>query len=148
MWGYNMRRMRIWAVVLMMLVVTPLTRAETKLEKQLVRASKNAVEINGFIETAAKDHGVLGKKAAVFLVEGMPEHDLKSLDKEFLLGNLDLAIKARQQFPWAKNQSEDIFLNDVLPYASLDETREPWRAEFYRQCQTLVKECKTATAAR
>jgi poly(3-hydroxybutyrate) depolymerase len=130
-----------------MLMVTPLAGAETKLEKQLVSAGKNAVEIKGFIEAAAEGHGVLGKKAAIFLVEGMPERDLKSLDKKFLLVHLNLAMKARQQFPWAKTLPEDIFLNDVLPYASLDETREPWRQEFYKQCQTLVKECKTATEA-
>lgn len=138
-------------MVMTILAVTPLagdaTELEKQLEKQLVRAGKNSVEISGFIETATKDHGALGKKAAVFLVEGMPEHDLKSLDKEFLMENLDLAIKARQQFPWAKKLPEDIFFNDVLPYASLDETREPWREEFYKKCQALVKDCQTAAEA-
>ncbi len=139
--------MRMGAVILALLAVTPLAAVGAKLEHQLASAGKNAVEINGFIEAAAQVHGTFGKRAAVFLVEGMPEHDLKSLDRKFLGQNLDLAIKARRQFPWAKTLPEDVFFNDVLPYASLDETREPWREGFYKQCQTLVKECKTAAEA-
>ena len=40
-----------------------------------------------------------------------------------------------------------VFFNDVLPYASLDETREAWRGDFYAKCAKLVKGCKTSTEA-
>ena len=38
-------------------------------------------------------------------------------------------------------------MNDVLPYASLDETRENWRPDFYERSARIVKDCKTATEA-
>ena len=94
--------------------------AETELEKRLTAAGENAGEIKSFVAAAREGYGEFGEKAAVFLVEGMPESDLKSLKKDFLLENLDLAMKAREQFAWAKALPEEVFLNDVLPYASLE----------------------------
>ena len=121
--------------------------AQASVAEQLKTAEGNASEISGFIEAAGTEHGEFGTKAARFLVEGMPAKDLKALKKDFLMENLSLALKAREQFKWAKAVPEEIFLNDVLPYASLDETRESWRPEFYEQCSKLVKDCQTATEA-
>jgi poly(3-hydroxybutyrate) depolymerase len=70
-----------------------------------------------------------------------------SLSSEFLLENLELALKARQEFPWAARVPEEIFLNDVLPYAVFDETRDPWRREFYDLAREIVKSATTATEA-
>ncbi|MGC6427111.1 MAG: transglutaminase domain-containing protein [Akkermansiaceae bacterium] len=100
-----------------------------------------------FIAEAEQAHGAFGRKAAQFLVDGMPPADRASLKKDFLLENLDLALKARSQFDWAGKVPEEVFLNDVLPYASLDETREAWRPEFHKLCAPLVKEAKSATEA-
>lgn len=121
--------------------------AKASVDDQLKLAGENASEISGFLEAAGKKHGQFGTKAARFLVKGMPPKDLQSLKKNFLMENLSLALKARKQFTWAKAVPKEIFLNDVLPYASLDETRESWRPEFYEQCSKLVKDCKTATEA-
>ncbi len=120
---------------------------ETTLEKQLAAAGENAGEIRGFMSAAAESHGAFGEKAAAFLVEGMPARDLRSLSKDFLLENLTLALKTREQFAWARALPEEVFLNDVLPYASLDETREAWRTDFYAQCQALVQTSTTSTEA-
>ena len=117
------------------------------LEERLKTAGGNADEIRGFVEAAAEGYGKAGERAALFLLAGMPEGDLIGLKKDFLLENLNLAMKAREEFPWAKTVPEEIFLNDVLPYASLDETRESWRPEFYATCRELVKDCRTATEA-
>lgn len=110
-------------------------------------AGPNAPEIRRFLESAAERHGGFGARAAEFLVTNMPEPDLQSLSADFLNENLDLAIKARETFPWAKEVPEEIFFNDVLPYAVFDEPRDPWRADFFEKCSTLVKTCKTATEA-
>jgi len=101
----------------------------------------------GFIEAAKKRHGDFEGKAARFLVEGMPKVDRDALSQEFLMTNLNLALKARAEFPWGKEIPDAVFLNDVLPYASLDETREDWRSFFYPKCKELVKEAKTTTEA-
>ena len=96
---------------------------------------------------AKKKHGDFGEKSARFLVAGMPGSDREILKKDFLMTNLDLALKARADFPWSKDVPEEVFLNDVLPYASLDETREDWRSFFYPKCAELVKDAKTTTEA-
>lgn len=106
-----------------------------------------AAGTDDFIAQAAKNHGEFGEKAAKFLVTHMPAADKEKLSAEFLTENLDLALKARETFPWAKEVPEEIFLNDVLPYAVFDETRETWRADFLVKATPLVKEAKTATEA-
>ena len=104
-------------------------------------------EVEVFIETAEKKYGEIGGKAARFLAKGMPKADRETLGREFLMRNLDLALQARKEFPWGKEVPEEVFLNDVLPYASLDETREDWRSFFYSKCKGLVKDAKTSTEA-
>jgi hypothetical protein len=105
------------------------------------------VESELFVAHAAEKHGDRGRRAAWFLLDNMPASDRGVLSDEFLMTNLDLALQAREQFPWAKAVSEPMFLNDVLPYASLDEPRDEWRTDFYRLASELVRDCKTATEA-
>jgi hypothetical protein len=100
-----------------------------------------------FVAAATERHGDFGEQAARFLVEGMPEGDRENLSVEFLMKNLDGALETRQEFPWGKEVPDEVFLNDVLPYASLDETREDWRSFFYPKCKELVKGAKTTTQA-
>ena len=109
-----------------------LGQAGEALEAVLVKAGDNRAEIEAFISKAEKTHSDLGQRAAEFLVEGMPERDLTSLNRQFLTENLDLAMKARKEFPWCAQLPEALFFNEVLPYASLDETRERWRPDFYK----------------
>lgn len=105
-----------------------------------------AAPTDDFISEAAK-HGAVGEKAARFLVENMPPSDKENLTVKFLTENLDLAIKARAKFPWAKHVPEEIFLNNVLPYAVFDEPRDPWRADFMAKATPLVKDAKTTSEA-
>jgi predicted esterase len=105
------------------------------------------VETEVFVAAAAEKHGDAGRRAAYFLVDNMPAGDRAALSRDFLMENLSLALEARKKFPWAAAVPERMFLNDVLPYASLDEPRDPWRAEFYRLASAIVHDCKTATEA-
>ena len=82
-----------------------------------------------------------------FLIEHMPQRDLLELKADFLSDNLAIAYKARQELPWGSTIPPDIFLNDVLPYASVTEPRENWRTQLYTICLPLVKECKTPAQA-
>ncbi|MDX1680963.1 MAG: transglutaminase domain-containing protein [Akkermansiaceae bacterium] len=100
-----------------------------------------------FVQHAQTRHGDFGKRAASHLLEHMPASDLKRLNAEFLSENLDLAMQAREQFPWAAKVPEALFFNDVLPYAVLDEPRHPWRAEFLKLATPIVKDAKTAEEA-
>jgi predicted esterase len=77
----------------------------------------------------------------------MPAADRRALTCDFLMENLRLAMQARQEFPWAKALPERVFFNAVLPYASLDEPRDPWRAGFYQLASGLVRGCTNTTQA-
>jgi poly(3-hydroxybutyrate) depolymerase len=127
-------------------LLTGIARGDS-LSDSLQLAGSNRAEIQEFVETAGNEHGDFGRRAAKFLVLGMVEKDLKTLQSDLLLENLKLAIKARNHFSWAKTVPEEIFLNDVLPYASLDETRESWRQTYYPIAAELVNDCTTATEA-
>ena len=61
--------------------------------------------------------------------------------------NIRLALEARHRFPWAQQVPWPIFLNDVLPYACLDEARDPWRADFLKRFGDMVKDEPSRDAA-
>ena len=115
--------------------------AQTKLTGSISAGSET------FIQQAGEKYGDSGKRAAEFLVTNMPAADRTALGGDFLMQNLSLALAARKTFPWARTVPEDIFLNDVLPYASLDEPRDPWRADLLKLASELVRDCQTATEA-
>src|SRR5436190_12206994 len=105
------------------------------------------VETESFVAQAAVKFGETGRRAAYFLVDNMPASDRATLSSEFLMDNLSLALDARKSFPWAAGVAERMFFNDVLPYASLDEPRDPWRAGFYKLASAIVHDCTNATDA-
>ena len=100
-----------------------------------------------FLKSAEARHGAFGQRAAAFLVENMPQRDRETLSAEFLGENLDLALAARAEFPWAKSVPDELFFNDVLPYAVFDEPRDPWRAELLALARPIVAEAKSASEA-
>ena len=109
------------------------------LNEALQRAGANAAELQEALDSVdpARRDGL------VFLIEHMPDRDLKSLRADYLLENVDFAYKARAAAPWGKEISDELFFNDVLPYASINERRDRWRKDFYEKFSPLVKECKT-----
>ncbi len=113
----------------------------------LDQAGANRAELEAFVAHAADAHGDFGQRAAEFLVRYMPEKDRQSLSAAFLNENLDFALRARAEFPWAQKVSEAMFFNNVLPYASLDESRERWRPGLYEKAKAIVADAETATEA-
>ena len=109
--------------------------------------SASAAATDDFIASALTRFGEPGAHAARFLVENMPPSDRDTLSAAFLMENLELALQARTEFPWAREVPEDVFLNDVLPYAVFDEPRDPWRADFHARARELVKDAHSATEA-
>lgn len=126
---------------LILFTAIPASAAESAkaIEAALGKAGKNRPEI----EKALKDAPADQKPGMEFLVANMPDADLTSLKAAFLLENLDLAYKARSEAPWSKSIPDDIFFNNVLPYANVNESRDPWRKELYDLCRPIVKDCKT-----
>ncbi len=111
----------------------------SKLEAQLKLADKNrpALEAALAATTGAE------QTAMEFLIANMPKRDLTSLSKDFLVNNVHYACKARAEVPWGAQLPDEIFLNDVAPYASINERRDDWRKDFYDRFMPSVKNCKT-----
>jgi poly(3-hydroxybutyrate) depolymerase len=117
------------------------------IDEPIQRAGDNAPQIEAFLQAAESEFGDKGRDAAEFLIVNMPAADLQNLSSEFLTENLQLAFRARKEFPWCAELSEERFLNDVLPYACLDEPRDPWRPEFFPIVAELVSEAGSASEA-
>ena len=111
----------------------------------LSRAGSNAAQLRQLLQTTATDPNA--NESASFLIAFMPPEDLLSLTADYLLDNIRLALKVRSETPWASSVPKELFLNDVLPYASANETRENWRPFFYETFLPLVKDCATAEDA-
>ncbi len=99
------------------------------------------------LEKALRESNTEERPGMEFLIANMPDADLKSIKSGYLLENTRLAYKARRETPWGKSIPEAIFLNDVLPYSHVDETRDPWRKEFFELCMPMVNGCKTPEEA-
>jgi len=112
-------------------------------EDRLSQAGKNRSQI----ERALASGSAQQRRAMHWLVQQMPLEDLKSLDCEYLTENARLALESRDQSPWGKTIPDDIFLDAVLPYASINERRDRWRSDFRSRFLPLVAESKTPSEA-
>lgn len=109
------------------------------LDQALVKAGANQAELERALSQTPEEQ----KEGMAFLIAYMPDRDLKELKADFLLENTAYAYKARNEFPWGKAVPDSIFLNEVLPYVSLNEKRENWRKEFYERFGKYVAHCQT-----
>ncbi len=114
-------------------------RYRARLAEALAEAGANRAELVAALRTVRPEH----REAAAFLIAHMPSRDLTSLSRGFLVENIELACKARAEMPWGKGVPDELFLNDVLPYASINERRDRWRPDFYRRFAPVVRDCKT-----
>ena len=112
-------------------------------ESVLEKAGENRAELAKALKEVPSDQ----RKAMQFLIAYMPESDAKQVKAELLLNNVAWAYKAREAFPWAREVPEDVFFNDVLPYASLNEPRDDWREDFFNRFSKYVKGAKTQQEA-
>jgi len=82
-----------------------------------------------------------------FLMSNMPDVDHQTIKPVFLRENIKLAYQAMTEVPWGKTIPQEIFFNDVLPYASLNERRDNWRGDFHHRFINIAKQCKTIDEA-
>lgn len=112
-------------------------------EASLTRAGTNRTELVAALEQTPAEQ----RRGMSFLIENMPQRDLESLSASFLRENVSLAYGVAGQVSWSKKIPEEIFQNDVLPYASVNEQRDNWRKRLQEICLPLVKDCKTSAEA-
>ncbi len=87
------------------------------------------------------------REAMAWLMAWMPCGDLDTMRLDLLRENVTYACRARAQFPWAQTLPDSIFLNEVLPYAAVDEVRDAWRGDFYARFAPCVAGCRTLREA-
>ncbi|QQL44684.1 transglutaminase-like domain-containing protein [Sulfuriroseicoccus oceanibius] len=132
----NARFLKSLVLVVSCVVVLSAAAAERTLEKALELAGENRAEMEEAL-AAFDDERAEGMR---FLIRYMPERDLSALDADLLVTNVKLGYQARQDHEWAQQVPQEIFFNDVLPYASLSESREDWRTGFYAKFAPMVEE--------
>lgn len=96
---------------------------------------------------AIKDVTLQQREGAAFLIANMPGRDLVALRASFLSENTRLAYQAMDEIPWGHDIPKDIFLNDILPYATLNERRDMWRDDFHQRFIKIARESKTIDEA-
>jgi hypothetical protein len=87
------------------------------------------------------------EEALAFLQQHQPEADAAGLSEAVLSNGVRLALQARNATPWARAVPWEVFLNDVLPYAVLNEARENWRPLFHHAFMPLVANASSTTEA-
>lgn len=87
------------------------------------------------------------QKAMAYLIIYMPRGDRDTMRLDLLRENVKYACLARQTYPWTRSLPDSIFLNEVLPYAVVDEVRDSWRADFYERFGARVAGCADMRAA-
>ncbi len=104
------------------------------LDSAFVKAGENGVEIQKALAEAPKEQ----KEGMAFIISYMPKRDLTTLSAEFLLENAEYAYKAREKYAWCAELPDSVFFNEVLPYANISETRDPWRKDFFERFSKYV----------
>ncbi len=107
--------------------------------EKLARAGENAIKL----ATAIIDAPPEQREAVGFLIANMPESDLKTLGGDYLLTNVKYAYLAREATSWGRAIPKELFFEDVLPYASINERRDDWRKDFYDRFLPIAKECSS-----
>lgn len=108
-------------------------------ERVLHDAGPNRAEILRALNEVPPDQAA----EMTFLVRYMPVRDLTTLKGAYLLENVRLSHEARAQTRWGPSIPDDIYLNNVLPYASVSEAREDWRPDFAARFAGLVRDTST-----
>jgi transglutaminase-like putative cysteine protease len=112
-------------------------------ENALAKAGANRAELTKALTSIPESQ----RDGLQFLVENMPEQDLQGLTANYLIENAKLAYDAIAAAPWAKDVPHDIFLNEILPYASLNERRDEWRPRLRELALPLIRNCRTSGEA-
>jgi len=117
---------------------------DERIQQALKISGENADQITDAFHNAVSDEEL---ECLSFLVSNMPQSDLQSLTTDYIMTNIRLALLTRNITSWSNTIPWDIFLNYVLPYASLTEPRDSWRPLFMESFLRLVAETTTMAEA-
>lgn len=127
------------SVLISLAALTQPQEGSQSLEQSLNRAPQQKAAWQELLINAVPEH----KPGYEFILQYMPEADLKSLNPSLIKENVELAYKAFNGVVWKNQIPNEIFLNDILPYANTTESRDPWREFFYSRYYDRVKNIAT-----
>jgi hypothetical protein len=137
--------------VIVVLSIVSCNNSTNNISEELNRKVEIALEKSGnnrvILEEALNKFDGEKKEGMAFLIAYMPQRDLDSLTADFLIDNLEYAYKTRDEFAWTKKLDKEVFFNEVLPYASLNERRDNFRADFYNKFKKYVTDSKNIEEA-
>lgn len=87
------------------------------------------------------------REAMAYLLAWMPAGDRDTMRLDLLRENVSCACQARERYAWTRALPDSVFLNEVLPYAVVDEVRDAWRADFFERFAPVVAGCETMREA-
>jgi transglutaminase-like putative cysteine protease len=87
------------------------------------------------------------RAAVAYLLTNLPLSDLTLVKPAELIENARLAAKARQATDWARSIPRDIYLDCVLPHASVTEPRDSMREEFMNKYLPVAAKAKSSGEA-
>lgn len=88
------------------------------------------------IEAAGKEFTKL-KDSIGMIPKNTLIKDKDVIKNEFLIKNIEMAFKAWKENPWSKNYDFRTFCEYILPYRSLSEPTQDWRAEYQSTFEKL-----------
>jgi hypothetical protein len=112
-------------------------------EKALALAGTNRPQL----EAAVTRVPLAQREGVLFLIANMPQDDLASLSADFLVANVTNAYAVMDEVPWGHSVPSEVFLNNILPYAVVNERRDAWRADFRARFLPVVRDCTTPAQA-
>ncbi|MGP0063671.1 MAG: transglutaminase domain-containing protein [Isosphaeraceae bacterium] len=131
----------LWIGTVLIAAGSPLESAwwDKPVDASLDRAPARKAEWVRVLESCPPEH----RAGLSFLLKELPPRDLEKMSPDAMAANVALAYRVRGEVPWGARLPEAIFLDAVLPHASLTEPRQSMRAEFHDRYLPLVKDCKT-----
>ena len=123
--------------------VSAFEETDSSIARALQQAGENRTEIQQALDEVPEAQA----KGMRFIVSNMPEADLKTLSAEFLLENCEYAYRAKSESAWSDQLPEEVFFNNLLPYANINERRDRWRVDFYNRFKSWVADAKSPSEA-
>lgn len=120
-------------------VTTPYNIDEDEALCAVLATSERAEELRELIASMPEGE----QRDMAYLVTYMSDDDRETMDLELLRENVTYANKAREEFAWADEVPDEVYLTDVLPYHVVDEVRDSWRPELYELFAPAVEGCTT-----
>ena len=109
------------------------------LQTALDKAGDNRAQI----EMALQKVPATQRAGMEFLIANAPAIDLQTLTAQFLLDHVARSYAAFNAAPWKNQIPQQIFFNDILPYASLNEKRENASALLIDKVRPIIAGAKT-----